>query len=988
MNRIASTFALLLIVIGFSLVDGGEPVVLNGDEAAELPDATFGTRSDAMHLAIQANDLILDNGTLRLVLRKTDAGYRPEYHALDAEGTWRPIARDARPGDEIATAWAYGGCPPPVAYSTAEVTRNDAAGITLQLKSKPNGFSIVTTVSLDTDSPFFHIIVECSITGRVAFEQCLSSFAFVPSEGGPPDEDGPARAPDKPDFAWAPRLRGQRNDVIGDELFGTPAVMLQKGTAFAAVVPDVAALARDRTMQTALNLDTSRGGAWMSYGLMKYETRDGGFHHHTAAMFDELADGTLRYSFLLFVDAQARPLTGFSSIADFLWDTLEKPAPIEQVRLQQRDFDAWRRDVWPATVAYLRGLDEVSFTADEQTLRIAFGMAMHARRTGDEDIGAAARRILDLALAAPLSHGAFPVVFRPGAEGNGGQWATGVDGHENAFSTSDCSNTARWLLRWRGLLEESDTKIIERCKALGDLLVKVQLPSGCIPAWLKPEEKGLKPLQDALYDAGAESAESAVFLAELFAATTDERYLIAAMSVLQFIQRDVLPAQRWIDRRTLDAPKDTFSGQHAQSMASMVSATQACTVIYKQTGKKEYLALAEHVVGYIMLFQNAWECEWSQEPFGAIPLRNFGSGLSAGLQARAASAFIEFSHLTGSTDHLDRGLAALRSAFATPDGLRSVADALTFAEMLSGFFGDAVIDVAAGWGRGIDGCLLADLAVAERSVSFDLISPFPWERPALVKFLKCPTDREVIVNGKSLGVFTAAQLSEGVRCPIRQPLTIEFGPVETSLAGIEVKLSAKVYGGEVDPAVRLFCRRQGPGDFIGTPMAAGEGMTYTTAIPRDLLAEPGKLEYYVAAASGDETAASPPGAPEAAIHTLSVTADLTIMCGVDDAAYLDGADSGKATELGRVISGKCVYVLPVPNGAKAISLEIECEGLSAVYIGGALLTPLNGQGPTRVYHLKDPSLWRDQDLRIEIQAPEAADVILHKIKLTPKKDGD
>ncbi|NQT18625.1 MAG: hypothetical protein HQ592_02890 [Planctomycetes bacterium] len=310
MNRVAFTLALFLIVTGLSPA-GGEPV--------EPFDVTFKTRSDAMHLSLRANDLILDNGKLRLVLRKTKAGYRPEYQAIDAEGAWQTVVRDARPGDEIATAWAHGGCPPAVAYITAEVTRNDATGVTLRLESKSNGFSIATDVSLDADSPFFYVVVEFSIAGRMAFEQCLSNFAFVPDEARPPKGDTPpAQAPNKPDFLWSPGLRGRRNDIIGDELFATPAVMLQKGTVFAALVPDIAALVKDRTMQTALNLDTSRGGAWMSYGLMKYETRDGGFLHHTAAMFDELADGTLRYSFLLFADAQAKPQAGFGKIVDFL----------------------------------------------------------------------------------------------------------------------------------------------------------------------------------------------------------------------------------------------------------------------------------------------------------------------------------------------------------------------------------------------------------------------------------------------------------------------------------------------------------------------------------------------------------------------------------------------------------------------------------------------------------------------------------------------
>jgi|GEM_PF-5531664 len=1002
MKYVVLALAVCLICAAAAPAEELGPRVFNGEKAVEGPDAAIETASEAMHLALEAGNLVLDNGKARLVLRKSDAGYRAEFYGIDAEGAWRPVVRDARLGDVIPTAWVYGGCPPPLAYSTAEIARNDARGVTVRLKAALDDHALVTSVSLDTGSSFFHITVEDTITGRIRLEQLISSFAFVPGEQEENKAEGtPAQEADKPDFAWAPRLRGQPGDVIGDESFGSPAAIVQKGKVFAALVPDVALPAGDRTIQAALNLDCSGDVAWLSYGLMKYASREGGFHHHTAGMFEKVSDTTLLYGFYLLVDAQAEPLAGTRAVADFLWETLEKPGPAEQARIQRQDLDAWRWSVWPVVAARMGKRAEVRFTSAEQSLRAAFGLALYAKRTGDEELAAAARGVVDLALGAPATEGAFPVIYRPQAEGNGGQWLPGrrkTEGEEqeDAYSTTDCSNTARWLLKWREFFAKGDEKMLARCKAYGDLLLKVQLPSGCISAWLKAEDH--TPIQDPLCDAGAESAESAAFLAELHGATKDERYAVGAMSALQFLRREVLPTGRWVDRVVCDMPRDVLSGQYPRSAASMVAAARACAVIYHQTGRTEYLALGEQIMGEISLLQNAWECRWSDEPFGGMASQNFGSALSPRLQANAADTFVEFSFLTGKTTYLDRGLAALRAAFATIDGSPgktrrdafdpAAADVLTFAEMLCDFYGDAAVNVAEGWGRGINGCLLGDPDVREDSISFELVSPFGWKRPAVVKFWECPTEREVIVNGKSLGIFTPAQLWEGVKCSPMYPLTIVFMPTVHSLAGVGIELVAKVYGGAGKPEVRLFCRREGEADFVGVEMVAGNGSTYTAQIPGELSAQPGAVEYYIQASSGREISVAPMDVPAGSVYYLNLTAELTVRCGAEDAPYLDAdrpPPPGRFTAEGRMVFTECSYVFPVPPDTQAIHLEIDRQGLCAVYVGEALLPPANDHG-TGIYHIEDPALWRDQKLRVRIEAPDGAAALLRRIKLTPRRN--
>ena len=65
----------------------------------------------------------------------------------------------------------------------------------------------------------------------------------------------------------------------------------------------------------------------------------------------------------------------------------------------------------------------------------------------------------------------------------------------------------------------------------------------------------------------------------------------------------------------------------------------------------------------------------------------------------------------------------------------------------------------------VNGCTLSGLSVKPATVSFTVATPFAW--PSGAEFVAvvdgATTELEVVLNGKSCGKFTAADLKKGVR---------------------------------------------------------------------------------------------------------------------------------------------------------------------------------------------------------------------------------
>jgi len=424
----------------------------------------------------------------------------------------------------------------------------------------------------------------------------------------------------------------------------------------------------------------------------------------------------------------------------------------------------------------------------------------------------------------------------------------------------------------------------------------------------------------------------------------------------------------------------------------MIAAIDACTSLYAQTGDLAHLRVAGEIADYLALFQSTAACDWAPAPYGAVASQNIGSRFGLATQADAAKAFADLYYLTDDSQYLDRSIAALRAGFGMIDpdhaGNEAAAAAmLAIADELHSFYGDAIINVPGEWGRGLGASFINNLQVMARTIAFDLVSPLPHDAPATVRFWQCPTEREVIVNGESLGIFTPAQLWQGVKCRPRRPLAMKVRPVTRCLAGVPVVISAQLTGAGRTAAVRLVCRRRGEGVFTEVAMTSQDGTVFSAPLPEAMTSEPGTVEYYVAAVSGCESAVEPPGAPDAASFTLDVTPELVITCGRNDEPYLDTNQAAppKATELGRLLkpADGCAYSLPVPPGARAVRLEITREGPCEVYADAKPLTPDDPVGTTVVYVINDAALWARQRLQLRFEVPDGASAVLRRIKLTP-----
>ena len=121
-----------------------------------------------------------------------------------------------------------------------------------------------------------------------------------------------------------------------------------------------------------------------------------------------------------------------------------------------------------------------------QSLRTALGQFRSGGRLNDPALIDQAKRVLNLCLLAPQRDGAFPVVVYWDAAKARLYWEKDNTwaGIPNWYHSFDMCWTGYWLLAWHEELQSEDPRILPRCRALGDFLLRSQLGSGCIPSFL------------------------------------------------------------------------------------------------------------------------------------------------------------------------------------------------------------------------------------------------------------------------------------------------------------------------------------------------------------------------------------------------------------------------------------------------------------------------------------------------------------------------
>jgi hypothetical protein len=81
---------------------------------------------------------------------------------------------------------------------------------------------------------------------------------------------------------------------------------------------------------------------------------------------------------------------------------------------------------------------------------------------------------------------------------------------------------------------------------------------------------------------------------------------------------------------------------------------------------------------------------------------------------------------------------------------------------------DAVVDVAAGRGIGVNGLDVTRCTVGEGEIRLELETPFPWRRRPAVAFRRTEPARSyrLSVNGADAGSWRGEELEKGIPVPV------------------------------------------------------------------------------------------------------------------------------------------------------------------------------------------------------------------------------
>lgn len=555
------------------------------------------------------------------------------------------------------------------------------------------------SITLRKGETFARVMFAYRTGGNTRLESFWSTYSFAPG--------GKRYADYKPlDFVWTPQLRPEREHIITDHTFRSPALMMQTEGYFAALVPVLTDVdGKGRQIRTVADLQVETADRpFFSIGLQNwipepYRLRNTHvFYVAPDSLAPTVSDTTVTLNYLLFLRSDAPKREGFREVVRYHWMTSGAANMQRPAGPQEEPFSSYIQKAWyqfvpqialdtqyqgsPVTLlrqARLAWSNKLPTSADNDSwfnvwfnaLRTAYGMYVHGKAVDDQHLMRQATNVLNLALLAPQQNGIAPSIFY--VDSTGGHWVAdhGWGGIDDGRDLPMFHNawTCYWLLQWIDLVPERKTEILRFTKAFAGFLISNQHPNGVIPSWYDPTT--LKPVE-TFRDENAETAGAALFLAKFYARTKGVRYLRGAEKAMLYIFKSVLPERKWFDFETFFSCSrkplnfyDSYTQQNPQNTLSMHQAAEACYELYKLTGKKEYKERGIAIMDYLCLYQQVWSPRWlSRELFGGFGVQNTDAEWSDSRQGYFAVTLMKYYELTGQKEYFERGVAALRAMFS------------------------------------------------------------------------------------------------------------------------------------------------------------------------------------------------------------------------------------------------------------------------------------------------------------------------------------
>lgn len=682
-----------------------------------------------------------------------------EIISLKIGDTWTPALSASSSSVQVRTATGLKTC---VLSKASEIERG------LLLIGDCGVGQFEQRIILSAEEDVLNVSTRLTLNPDATVHSVEDRYSFLPPRRSTDNtQTGPL------DFVWSQNIKSEADDLIPTGGFKSPAVMLQQGEVFTALIPKLS----NRLIEPlAMDLDvTSEKQPWMSYGAIPSQPHGHSYFRRDPDGHPKMLADTVEYAYSIVVSRQP-PKLGYRRVVRRLWAEYGYPSLLNSSDAQQniirpelRSFASWRKDAWKdyadrvytsfdcggklcGTLASNRSVNgdwqhsepDAWFNAWFQTLRTAYGWYIFGRNTHDATIMRKAASVLTLALSSPQKDGAFPTIYLVKSN----RWIPddGWAGYEQDYHSFCMSWTAYWMLRWvDDLTPERKAEVLRFVEPYGDFLLREQQPSGVIPSWY---DTSLHPRAE-FRDFNAETGVSALFLATLGEATGNQKYIAGAERAMQFISDEVIPRQRWYDFETfLSCARkdygfyDHWTAQFPQNNLAEIQTVRAWLVLYQITHKQSYLDSGTKALDYLLLTQQVWNNpSFSPKLFGGFTTQNTDAEWSDARQGYAAALLFDYYRATNNVEYLERAVAAARATFAVAPwenwahtgyldehgaltGFHwGTGSAMTSVEMMSPELGDALIDLKAGKAVGFDGCAISDLRIRSGEIAFHIASP-------------------------------------------------------------------------------------------------------------------------------------------------------------------------------------------------------------------------------------------------------------------------
>ena len=525
-----------------------------------------------------------------------------------------------------------------------------------------------------------------------------------------------------PTFHWAPHLTPTDEHIIDQHSFRSPALIVSSNEKLLTLIPDLDIMKQGTPSRWYMDLDAQRN--LLTIGMSEYEVNEHVLYVRKPGA--AYPPGKVQIGFYLFVSQNKKDIENpWRKPLAFLWEKWGKPLyqsgqPIAGnlepyiKHTYNWAFNTWKENVWqefelngkkvgaPGFIVnvtqspnYPGPINEREFRsiwnqAWFSSLRSASGLYRYARRINDDDLMNKARMTKELALLAPMKQGFFPSVIATEMEfieidgkkyNHSKGWETAFWGNSNRNPITrdpklaplhilDMSWTTLLMLRWYDELEK-DERLVNFATKYAESLLKLQDEKGFFPGWL--DNESLKPI--GILDDSPETSMSVTFLLKIAQITSEQKYQQAALKAMDAVMNEITPTGRWEDFETywsccgfgkdhLVGKKVARNNMYKQNTFSMFWTTKALFECYKATVNRKFLNLGQRVLDELLMAQASWQPPYMYvNVLGGFSVMNCDGEWLDSRESLFAEIIIKYGLELGIEEYIQRGLAALRSAF-------------------------------------------------------------------------------------------------------------------------------------------------------------------------------------------------------------------------------------------------------------------------------------------------------------------------------------